>query len=154
MDDFKKLIISCISGFIAMITKQYALIFMLVCTGITLDCITGLIKTKAAGQVLSSKIGIKGFWKKTGFIAAFAFGIFLDCFIPTLLEIVSIELPFSSPFGLIIGMYIVLNESISIAENLIEINPESVPEWLISLLRNTADKIDNNDNKNNKENKK
>lgn len=142
MDDIKKITVSCITGFIAMLTKQYALIFLLVCTGIVLDCITGLIKAKATGQVISSKKGFQGFWKKAGFIFTFGFGIFIDCFIPILLDIVNIEFPFSSPFGLIIGMYIILNESISIAENLIAINPKSVPKWVVSLLKNTADKID------------
>lgn len=150
MDDVKKLLFSCVMGFLAMLTKQYAVIFMLVCIGIVLDCITGLIKSKVTGTAITSKRGIRGFWKKTGFIFSFAFGIFLDCFIPMLLDIINVELPFKSPFGLIIGVYITLNESISIAENLIKINPESVPKWIVSLLKNTADNIDKK-TENNKE---
>ncbi|MDE5946350.1 MAG: phage holin family protein [Oscillospiraceae bacterium] len=142
MTEFEKICFSCITGVVAMITRQYALIFILVCAGIVLDCITGLIKSKVTGTAITSKKGIRGFWKKTGFIFSFAFGIFLDCFIPILLNIIHIDLPFASPFGLIIGVYIILNESISIAENLIKINPESVPKWIVSLLKNTADKID------------
>ncbi len=144
MEDIKKLLFSCIMGFLAMITKQYTVIFTLVCIGIVLDCITGLIKSKVTGIAITSKKGVRGFWKKTGFIFSFAFGIFLDSFIPMLLDIINIELPFSSPFGLIIGVYITLNESISISENLIAINPESVPKWIVSLLKNTAGNINKN----------
>ena len=138
----KKTALACLVGLVSTFAEQYLLILILVCAGIVIDCITGLIKSLATGKKISSKKGTQGFWKKTGFIMAFGFGVFLDAFIPVALNIISIELPFSSPFGMIIGVYIVLNESISIIENLVEINPNAVPKWLLNLLRSTADKLD------------
>ena len=81
-------------------------------------------------------------------LVALFFGMFLDFFIPYALTAVNVELPFSTPFGLIIGVYITLNESISICENLYEINPMTLPKWIVSLMRKTAEKIDDGDEKN------
>ena len=63
-------------------------------------------------------------------------------FIPVALTAVNTELPFNTPFGLIIGVYITLNESISICENLYEINPMTLPKWIMALMRKTSEKID------------
>lgn len=142
MDELKKLIISCTAGVVATLTKNYALIFVLVCFAIVFDCITGIVKCKATGRKLSSKKGTKGFWKKVGFISAFCFGIFLDFCVPVMLSVVSVKLPFNSPFGLIIGCYILLNESISICENLIATNPKSVPKFVLKFIETTKEKME------------
>ena len=146
MDKFKY-ILSAIGGVIATLTNQYALILVFVIISIVFDVITGLIKAKVTGTGWSSAKGTAGFWKKISFLVALFFGIFLDYFIPSMLEVISIELPFNSPFGLMVGVYIVLNESISICENLYTINPESLPQWLIKFIKNTADKLNNKEDK-------
>ena len=51
-----------------------------------------------------------------------------------------------SPFGLIIGSYIVLNECISICENLYECNPDIIPKWIANLLKNAKGKINEDKN--------
>lgn len=141
MEDVKKWLISLILGAWATFTQQYAIILGFIITVITLDVVTGLIKAKAIGEGWKSKKGFKGFWKKISLLVAFGFGIFLDCFIPYALSVISIELPFSSPFALVVGVYIILNESISVCENLYEINPHTLPNWIKSLLSNANDKI-------------
>ena len=103
MEDKVKYILSVIGGLLATATKQYGLILLFVIIGIFMDCITGLIKSKITGKGWSSKVGFVGFWKKVSLLVALFFGIFLDYFIPTTLEkIVTVELPFALPFGLII----------------------------------------------------
>ena len=144
MEDVKKWLISLILGAWATFTQQYAIILGFIITVITLDVVTGLIKAKAIGEGWKSKKGFKGFWKKISLLVAFGFGIFLDCFIPYALSVISIELPFSSPFALVVGVYIILNESISVCENLYEINPHTLPNWIKSLLSNANDKINKN----------
>ena len=142
-------VVSTIGGFAAALTQQYALILACVVIAIVFDTITGLLKSKVTEKPWSSKRGTIGFWKKIALLVALAFGIFLDYFIPVALGAVSITLPFNTPFGLIVGVYIVLNESISICENFYEINPMILPKWIIRLLRTTAEKIDEEeDNKN------
>jgi len=143
--------IAIIGGFAATISRQYALIFICVIVAIVFDVITGLIKSKVTGRPWNSKQGTIGFWKKIALLVALAFGIFLDYFIPIALSTVSIVLPFATPFGLMIGVYITLNESISICENLYEINPLALPKWIVKLLKSTSEKINDkeeNDNDN------
>lgn len=141
LEDIKKWFLSLILGLWATFTQNYAIILTFVIVAIILDLITGLIKAKVSGEGWSSKKGSKGFWKKIALLVAFGFGIFLDTFIPYALRIISIDLPFNSPFALVIGVYIILNESISVCENLYEINPHTLPKWIKSLLSSANDKI-------------
>lgn len=141
MEDVKKWLISLILGAWATFTQQYAIILSFIITVIILDFITGLIKAYTTGVGWKSSKGFKGFWKKVSLLVAFSFGIFLDFFIPYALKIISIDLPFNSPFALIVGCYIIINESISICENLYRINPHSLPKWIVALLKGANDKI-------------
>lgn len=147
---WQRYIIATLGGFLATITQQYALILVCVVVAIIFDVITGLIKSKVTGKPWNSKRGTIGFWKKISLLVAFAFGIFLDYFIPIAFSAANITLPFSTPFGMIIGVYIALNESISICENLYEINPVALPKWIVKLLRTTTDKIDAEEDENDK----
>ena len=54
------------------------------------------------------------------------------------------------PFTLIICAYIILNESISIGENLIAIDPGNMPPWVVKLLRGSKGKIENEKGENEK----
>lgn len=148
MEWIKKLI-AVIGGLIATAAKMYGLILIFVCVAIVMDVITGIVKTKALGQKLSSEKGRRGFFKKVTFILALTFGIFIDAFIPSVLQIFAdVTLPFNCPFGLIVGIYIVLNESISICENLFTANPQAVPKWLKPFFENLSEKIDEGGNEN------
>lgn len=137
-----KLSASIISGIAASFWGIYGAIICCVLVVICLDVITGLVKAKATGQALDSKTGYKGFWKKMALILALAFGIFLDAFIPIMLGTIQLKLPFTLPIGTIIGCYIVINESISIIENINEAAPGTLPKWIKKLLASAGEKID------------
>lgn len=135
-------IASVAGGIVATATHQYALILSCVIIAIIFDVVTGLIKSKVKEKPWSSRRGMIGFWKKISLLVALFFGMFLDFFIPVALAAVNAELPYGCPFGLTIGVYITLNESISICENLYAINPMTLPKWIVNLMRKTSDKID------------
>ncbi len=137
-----KAIISVIGGIIATAAKQYGILLVFMVAAIAIDVITGLVKAKKMGTGWSSKKGTEGFYKKMSYLMAFAFGILLDCFIPYLLKYISIVLPFNMPFTLIIVCYIVLNECISIAENLYLINPNTLPGWIVNVLTASKQKLE------------
>lgn len=144
-------IISVIAGLIGSFWGIYGAIIMCVLCVICIDVITGLIKAKATGTPISSKAGNKGFWKKLALIAALAFGIFLDAFIPIMIGTINLELPFTMPIGTIVGCYIVINESISIVENINAAAPTALPRWIKTLLEGAGKKIDNGGNDNGKQ---
>lgn len=144
MEDVKKWFLSLILGLWTTFTRQYAIILSFIIIVIILDFVTGLIKAYISGVGWKSSKGFKGFWKKVSLLVAFSFGIFLDSFIPYALKVISIELPFNSPFALIVGCYIIVNECISICENLYKINPHTLPKWIVALLKGANDKINKN----------
>ena len=136
-------IISVVTGLTASFWGIYGAIIVCVLSAICIDVITGLIKAKAIGTPISSTKGNKGFWKKIALITALAFGIFLDAFIPIMLGVINLDLPFTLPIGTIVGCYIVINESISIVENINAAAPTALPKWIKTILEGASKKIDN-----------
>ena len=133
--------ISAILGGVASFFDQYAVIILLVAVAIVFDVITGLIKAKITGTI-SSKKGSSGMWKKIITLLALFFGIFLDYFFPVMLQSgINITLPFKIPFGLIVGVYIIINESISILENFSECGIK-MPSWVASMFKNAEKQMD------------
>ena len=71
-----------------------------------------------------------------------AFGIFLDYAVATVLMQVGVNIGLEMPFALIICAYIIINEAISISENLYLTNPDSFPRWIAKMLKVAKDKIE------------
>lgn len=139
-----KWLLSFIMGLLATFAQQYGVMIMLVAAAIVFDLVTALIKVKASDtDVWSSEKCRKGMFKKLALLVGMAFGFFLDWFIPYVLLYINVVLPFSMPFSMIICFYIVLNESISVCENLYATNPEIMPKWIVNLLTNIKDKLEN-----------
>ena len=140
-----KWLLSVLGGFISVFFKQYAMIIIFVAIVVILDFITGIVKAKAIGEPISSKKGTIGFWKKIALFVGLLFGFFLDYFIPFAINAIGITIDIGNTalFGMIIGCYIVINESISICENLYQSNPEILPKWIIKMLTGTKEQIDN-----------
>lgn len=132
--DIIKWATASVSGIAATFWGVYGPVFICVLVAICLDIVTGLIKSKATGTPITSEKGSRGFWRKMALIAALAFGIFLDAFIPIMLGAVSVTLPFNLPIGTVVGCYIVLNECISIFENINKTAPQALPKWIKKLL--------------------
>ena len=137
-----KLSASLISGLVASFWGIYGPVIICVLVAICMDVVSGLVASMASGEKISSKVGWVGFWKKMALILALAFGIFMDSFIPILLGTISLELPFTMPIGTIVGCYIVINEAISIIENINKAAPTALPKWIKKLLEGAGQTID------------
>ena len=135
MNNTLKWLISIISGGIAAFCGQYGLFIVLVAAAVVLDVVTGLVKAKATGEGLSSEKANRGFWRKMALFVALAFGIFLDYAAAAVLVHVGVNLGGELPFALIISAYIIINEAISISENLYLTNPDSFPQWIAKRLK-------------------
>lgn len=137
-----KLATSVITGLVVSFWGVYGSVILCVLIAICMDVVSGLVSAMAAGEKISSKVGWIGFWKKIALILALAFGIFMDSFIPILLGTISLELPFTMPIGTIVGCYIVINEAISIIENINKAAPTALPKWIKKLLEGAGQTID------------
>ena len=142
-----KMSASLISGLVASFWGVYGPVIICVIVAICMDVVSGLVAAMASGEKISSKVGFTGFWKKMALLLALSFGIFMDTFVPILLGTISLELPFTMPIGTIIGCYIVINEAISIIENINKAAPTALPKWIKKLLEGAGKTIDNGGNK-------
>lgn len=99
-----------------LIGLDYTLLIIAVCFNV-FDYLTGLAKGAYKGE-LSSSILRKGLWHKLAFIGAIILCIMLEKFCAH----AGVEIPLPLTAG--ITIYIVFTETISILENLGEINPK------------------------------
>lgn len=145
-----KWILSIVGGAITAFWGKHGILILFVAAAIMLDLVTGLLKAKASdSDSWSSEKCQKGLFKKLGSLLGMCFGFFLDWFIPYVLLYVHVEAPFAMPFAMVICFYIVLNEAISICENLYAVNPETMPKWIVNLLTNVKHKIENEESSEN-----
>lgn len=142
MHDTYKWLISTISGAIAAFFGQYGVFIALVAFAVALDVITGIIKAMATGEGLNSTKARKGFWRKIALFVALTFGIFLDFVSTSVIIKTGITLTIDMPFALIVSAYIIINESISICENLYLTNPDAFPPQIGRWLKVAKDKIE------------
>ena len=134
--------LSVVGGLITAYFDKYGIIFIFVGIAIVFDIVTGMVRSAANGIPITSKKARVGFWKKVTLLLALFLGIFMDAFLPQLVLTIGARIPFSLPFGMIIGCYIVLNELISICENIYGVNALSMPKWVVKLLKGYKKNID------------
>lgn len=92
-----------------------------------IDYITGMTGAYIAGQ-LSSKIGLRGIVKKLCYMCAVAVGVGADYICSAAIENVGITTDVCF-FGLLVTVWLILNEMLSILENLDEIGVP-VPDFI------------------------
>ena len=133
---------SIIFNLLIILSENYGTIILLCCAFILIDLATGLTKAKIQGKITSS-IGYKGFWRKISLLLTLAFGVCLNLFMDYLTTLGLFPISISIPNSLTIGIYISVNECISICENL-SASGVKMPKFILSALKSTEDKIANN----------
>ncbi len=119
--------------------ENHGIILLLCCVFILIDLATGLIRAKIQGHINSS-IGYKGFWRKISLLLTLAFGVCLNLFMDYLSASGIFPVSFSMPISLTIGIYISVNECISICENL-SASGVKMPKFIVNALKSTEAKI-------------
>lgn len=142
MNEYVKIVLAAVCGLISTACDRYGAIFGLVCAAIVMDYATGLIKAKSTGEGWDSRTGTKGFWKKIALLMAMFFGVLLDGSIPVITGVIGWDITYKLPFGLTIGSYIIINEAISIAENLYQCDSGIIPAWIVRFLKVAKNKVD------------
>ena len=99
------------------LAERHGAILLLCCAFILIDLATGLARAKVQGTVNSSA-GYKGFWRKISLLLTLAFGVCLDLFLSYLSTLGLFPVSTPMPISLTIGIYLSVNECISICENL------------------------------------
>lgn len=92
-------------------------------------------------KTLNSRIGVKGILKKLGYVVLVCVGGVVDYLIGAGLATAGVE--FSSYyFGLIIAVWLIINELISILENLTEIGTP-IPKFLVNIVHRLKNTVEN-----------
>lgn len=97
-----------------------------------LDYATGMVKAWRARE-LSSRAGVDGIVKKVGYMVLVVVAMGVDYLIWSGLTAVNVLVPCQLWFGMLVSIWLIINEMISILENLGKIGVP-VPNFLITII--------------------
>ena len=83
---------------------------------------------------LSSKIGAKGIIKKVGYMALIVVAMGVDYLIYSGIAVTGLEVGYNMWFGLLVAVWLIINEMISILENLGKLGVP-IPEFLTKIIK-------------------
>lgn len=105
-----------------------------------IDYVTGMMSAWLNSE-LSSKKGIKGIVKKVSYLALVAVAMIVDWLIFQGLQQINVDLHYSVFFAVLVAVWLIINELISVLENLAKMGVP-IPNFLkklIDRLKNTVD---------------
>lgn len=106
-----------------------------------IDYISGMTSAKRTGE-LSSRLGVMGILKKVGYLALVAVGMVVDYLITSALVHVGVHIQINYCFAMIIIIWLIVNELISILENLSEIGVP-IPDFLRKSIKKIKNSVEN-----------
>lgn len=136
----------------AFLSAKLGILYPVLCIlagAMALDYATGMLAARAealdhpgdAAYGWTSKKGAKGIIKKVGYMAAIAVGMIVDYTLAIASKELGITIPVTALFGLLVAIWYLLNESLSIIENAGRMGA-NVPVWLRKYIAVLRDKID------------
>ncbi len=120
------------------------------------DYITGMLASKREAidhpgdpnYGWSSKKGAKGIIKKVGYVCVIAAAMILDYVVVKTAGQLGFQVPASAIFGLLVTVWYLLNEILSIVENAGRMGAD-VPSWLCNYIAVLKNKIDTSESQEN-----
>lgn len=114
-----------------------------------IDYGTGMAQAYVS-HTLNSRIGVTGIIKKIGYIVAVTVGIVADYLISSALVNCGVNVPINCCIGMIVTVWFIINELISILENLSEIGTP-LPKFLVSIVKRLKNTVEAKTNENESE---
>ena len=111
-----------------------------------IDYLSGMSAAWSEGA-LSSKVGAKGIVKKVGYMALIVVAMGVDYLICSGISAASLDLPYTMWFGLLVAVWLIINEMISILENLDRLDVP-IPGFLRAIVKKLKISADGKDEKN------
>ena len=115
----KKAWMSLLSAVLAAVSayaRELAIPVMVLFAAMLLDYGTG-VAVAWKNKELSSRIGLLGIVKKVGYLAIVSVGMVVDYVLSVSGERLGVQLPAENLFGLLVTVWLIVNECISILEN-------------------------------------
>lgn len=98
-----------------------------------IDYLSGMAQAYVS-HTLNSRIGVIGILKKVGYLATVAVAIIADYIISEALILLGTDIKLSYYIGLVVTIWFIINELISILENLAEIGTP-IPKFLTKIIK-------------------
>ena len=144
-----KTIQAAFSAALAMLTAYFGIVAVpitVLVVAMTIDYGTGMAAAWKQSE-LSSKRGIIGIVKKIGYLALVCVGMLVDWLIYCGLQAVNVNIGYTFFFGVLVTIWLIINELISILENLGTIGVP-LPKFLLTIVKKlkvTAENVVNHD---------
>lgn len=136
--------ISAALAAVVSLCKELAVPFIVLCVLMTADYVTGMVKSWQKGT-LCSKTGVKGFIKKLCYGMAVVAALGVDYVIVTLSETLSYKVNGGTFFAMLCTVWLIINECISILENLSEMGVP-MPIFLIKISKRLKNNMEEKGN--------
>lgn len=109
------------------------------------DYLTGMFSASREGK-LNSRTGVIGLIKKVGYLALVGVGMVVDYLMTSALAQIGVNSGMPNLFGLMVIIWLIINELISILENLGEIGVP-LPSFLVNAVKSLKNKVDSESGK-------
>ena len=109
-------LLSAVLATISAYARELVIPVMVLFAVMLLDYGTG-VAAAWKNKELSSRIGLLGIVKKVGYLAVVSVGMVVDYVLAVSGERLGVELPLANFFGLLVTVWLIINECISILEN-------------------------------------
>lgn len=145
------------SAALAWISARLGILFpvlILLTVMMVVDYISGMMASKAEAKEhpedpslgWSSRKGAKGIIKKVGYLCVIAVAMDVDYVIVNVAGSLGYEMPVRAVFGLMVAVWYLLNEMLSVIENAGRMGAP-VPEWLTKYIAVLKHKVENTEQK-------
>lgn len=141
-ENIVKALIATISAGLLGYFNQLAIPVLMLGVVMVLDYATGLTAAWVHKE-LDSRIGIIGIVRKLGYLVLVVVGGCVDWLLMSGMAAAGLERPASFLFGLVITVWLILNELISILENLGNIDGFPMPGFLTRLIQKLKKTVEN-----------
>ena len=141
-----------LTAILAWLSARLGILLPVVClllVAMAMDYITGMLASKRESldhpndpaYGWSSKRGAEGIIKKVGYLCIIAVAMIVDYIILHVAAQIGLEISLKAFFGLLVAVWYILNELLSIIENAGRMGA-AVPSWLAKYVAVLKDKID------------
>lgn len=143
-DNIIQATISVVLGALASYFNVLLIPVLVLVTVMVIDYATGMTSAYKNGQI-ESKVGLLGILKKVSYLVLVAVGGVVDYLICSGLATAEFDFGVTYCCGLIVCVWLIINELISILENLSELGTP-IPKFLVNIVHRLKDSVDDDTN--------
>ena len=140
MKDFFQILFAGAVGALAAYFNVLLIPLAVLMGAMLIDYITGMAGAACTGEI-NSRVGVTGIIRKAGYLALVAVGMVVDYLINSALVNIGINFRIYYCFGMIITIWLIINELISILENLGELKIP-LPKFLVNTIKSLKGRVE------------